>query len=81
MSGLSGFSRSTFEHNNTIIGPSITYTPYHPMSYSRGGRIGHLTISANLFPVDKQYNNFLQNALRVEKFNEAFRRQTINPFN
>ncbi len=81
MSGLSGQSRSEFEESNTIIGPSITYTPYHPMTFSRGGHIGRLPVSADLFPLDKQFNNIQQNALRVEKYNEAFRRQVINPFN
>ena len=51
------------------------------MTFSRGGHIGRLPASADLFPLDKQFNNIFQNALRGEKYNEAFRRQVINPFN
>ena len=43
---------------NPIIGPAITFTPWHPMSFS-----------------------ILHNELRRQKYDEAFRRQVINPFN
>ena len=81
MSGLSGQSRGVLSHDNIVIGPSITYTPYHPMSFARGGHIGLLPVSAGLFPQDKQVNNVMANNMRKSQYNEAFRRQVINPFN
>jgi len=66
---------------NPVIGPAITFTPWHPMSFSRGGHIGRLPVSANLYPVDRQRNNILHNELRRQRYDEAFRRQVINPFN
>ena len=71
----------TYHTENTIIGPSITYVPWHPMSYSRGGRIGDLQQSAYIFPVDQQRNNILFNHYRSAHFNRAQLRATINPFN
>ena len=71
----------TYAKENVIIGPSITYTPWHPRSFTRGGHIGQLPISANLFPLDEQVNNIIANTMRGESYNESYRRQVINPYN